>query len=266
MERVGRVARRALGAARGIGHEDERRPRLDAAEPREGRHARSEPALALRDEGQPVALVLARDEAQRVDAPRLVVAPHEAQLGERDAHLDRPPLAVDGDGGVPHGVPRLVRPGVVEDDLVALDAGRRDLEPDAGQAVAPRVEEDREAVGVGGVVAPRQPAADEVGLAVEQPRPHVEGPVVVEEAELGLLAGRLALVRVALQEAGVRGGRPPRGLVEPAVDRDGARRPGHLDLGGGRRLRPRRGRAARASRGKEEEECEREPASVHRSD
>ena len=169
-----------LRGAGGVRHDHERRLRLDSLDADQRRHPRGEAALALRHEREPVALVLALDEARCVDPPGLAVAAQEAELRERDAHLDGPALRVVRHRRVPHRVPRLVRPGVVEDDLVALHARRAHLEADARPAVQPRVEVDRESVGLGGLVATRQAAVHEGGVAVEEPHAHVERRVVVE--------------------------------------------------------------------------------------
>ena len=159
-ERVARIGGPGLGAARGVGHEDERRARLHPADAGELGHARGEAALGLRHERQPVALVLALDVARGVDPPRLRVAGQEAQLREGDPHLRDQPCVVVVHRGVPHRVPRVVHPRVVEDDLVALDAGRAHLEAHAGEVVAPGIEVEREAVGLGALVAAREALHD----------------------------------------------------------------------------------------------------------
>ena len=120
------------------------------------------------------------------------------------------------------------------------------------------IDPDGDPVGdaVGVSVPPRQPLRDLRRLGVEHARAHVERVVVVEEADLGWLGGRLALVGVFLQEV-LRGlGARPVGLVEPPVDgdlrgrahgRDAGRRAGRRS-GSRRRLpasRPRDGQERR---------------------
>ena len=84
------------------------------------------------------------------------------------------------------------------------------------------IDPDGDPVGdaVGVAVPPRQALRDLRRLGVEHARAHVERVVVVEEADLGWLGGRLALIGVFLQEV-LRGlGARPVGLVEPPVDGD----------------------------------------------
>ncbi len=229
-----------LGAARDVGQQLEVPPRLDPVEPLEQGHPRREAALVLRDEGEPRALVLAVDDAARVDAPRVAGRRREAQLRERHADLDASsPPSSTRDGRLPHRVPRVVLEVVVVDRGVALHAGRAHLQHDAGATVAVRVEVDRERVGLGGRVAARELAGDARRLVVVEPRADVEGVVVEEEADLGRLGRGPALVGVALQERRERRGVGPRGLVERAVDRDRVRRAHRAERRGGGRGRPR---------------------------
>ena len=110
------------------------------------------------------------------------------------------PSLVDRDGGLPDRVPRVVAVGVVGDDGVALRAGGADLECRARQPVVERIDIEREPVGVGILVPPRHARDDPGGLAVVQPHADVERGVVVENAHLGALGGRLAFVRLVLAE------------------------------------------------------------------
>jgi hypothetical protein len=71
-------------------------------------------------------------------------------------------------------------------------------------------------------VAPGQPCRDR--LRVAEHRAYVERLVVVEQADVRALGGRLALVRIDLREARDRLRRRPRGLVRVTVDLDAPRR------------------------------------------
>ena len=164
----------------------------------------------------------------------------EAQLRERHAHLQRPARGVARHRRLPDGVPGHVLEVVVVEGRVALHAGGAHLEQDARAVIVVRVEQEREGVGLEGGVAPRELARDRLGRAVEQPHARVERAVVDSDPELGLLARRLALLGIALDEAGRGRRRPPVGFVEPAVDLDparGARGPDDAlrDGSGGRR-------------------------------
>ena len=68
------------------------------------------------------------------------------------------------------------------------------------------------------LVATGQAGGDAVGLAVVAHAGDVERLVVVDNLEFRALGGRLSLVRVALDEAGVHGRAEPGFVVEDAVD------------------------------------------------
>jgi hypothetical protein len=87
-----------------------------------------------------------------------------------------------------------------------------------------RVEVEREAVGFRQRVAPRELARDPLGRRIAQADARVERVIVEQQAELGGLARGLALVGVALEKAVGDRCCLPRGLVEPAVESDLARR------------------------------------------
>ena len=148
------------------------------------------------------------------------VGGREAELRERDPHLDRPALRRRRvDRRFPDRVPGVVLEVVVVDDGVALHAGRADLELDAGQVVVVRVEEEREAVGVRDDVAARELADDARRARCRAgARADVERVVVVEEAQLGRLRRRGPFQRAP---AGGRTARPAPGSSPP---RRGGRR------------------------------------------
>ena len=210
-----------LAAGHRVGKQGEVAARVKAVEAGEVGHPGGEPALLLGDELQPVALVLALDVALGVDAPGLAFGRPEAELGERDTELGRPPLVVEGHGRGPDPVPGAVVPGVVEDRRVTLHVARAHLEHDAGQVIVSRVQVDPDPVRVGRPVPARQTAHNALRLAVPHPGADVECLVVVGDAQLRGLGGRLALVRVPL--AKVHGGRrrAPGRIVQPPVDDDG---------------------------------------------
>ena len=72
---------------------------------------------------------------------------------------------------------------------------RTDAELEAGEVIVLGVEVDHHPVGVGRGVAARQAARDLVRVVVEQPDADVDRMVVIEDAHLGRLGGRLDLRR-----------------------------------------------------------------------
>jgi hypothetical protein len=75
-------------------------------------------------------------------------------------------------------------------------------------------------------------------LVVPAARPDVQVVVVVEDGDLGVERGRIALARLDLPEATHHGRRRPVGFVQPTVQRDGPGGPPRLDpqgLRGGRK-------------------------------
>ena len=231
----------------------------------------------LARDGRPErALVAAADVPLEVHAPDLIGAAREAQRPERDRELRRPAGAVDGRAHFPRRVPvqveagararhlRLARPeaaaalALIRDLTVVLDAGRVRAEDEPVEAVAVRVEDHPEAVGVvERRVAPRVRHDDRVGLAVVAHHPDVERVGGVDDPHLRPLRRRLPLVRLLLPEIGDGRGRLPRGVADHlAVEHGGLRhrcrddgrppfdfaqgrhRGGFLDLWRGRTLGP----------------------------
>ncbi len=140
-------------------------------------HQRDEAALLLADERPPVLLGAALDVADDVKAPRPRVAGLEPQLRERHAQFGHPAVLVDRHGRVPHAVPRVVVPRVVEQRRVTLCAGGGHGEVRTGQVIVVRVERDVDGVGdaIGIAIPSGEPPGDGRGLAVEHPRADVDG-------------------------------------------------------------------------------------------
>jgi hypothetical protein len=103
---------------------------------------------------------------------------------------------------------------VVEPEAVPLYACRVDLEFKGGAFVIVAVEGDCEPVGGGVVVPPRKPPDDLAGLGIEGGYPYIYVFIVVEDPEVCLLGGRLAVVRLTLDEAGRYRGEAPVDLGE----------------------------------------------------
>ena len=186
-------------------------------------------ALVAAAEGPLVLLVQPVDEAPELEAPGLDVLAREAQLRVRDAHLGRPPVGRDLRGALPVGIPRGF---AIE--LVAANPRGIDLEPHLVEVVMVRIEDDRQlirgegversVVPVGGeqLVAPRERRADACpAQRLAHAGAHVEGVVVVEDADLGRERRGRPLARTVLPELGDRRRRGPGGLVQPPIHHDG---------------------------------------------
>ena len=146
----------------------------------------------------------------------------EAQLRERDSQLRRPACVVVRDLGPPYRVPRIVPEVVIGEHAVSLHTGGADRELHAGAVIVARIQVERDAVGVGPLIASGQSLRDRGRLRVEHPRAHVERVVVVEEADLGALRRRLAFIRIALPEVVRRRRLRPYLIVQASVDRRGS--------------------------------------------
>ncbi len=191
-----------------------------------------------------VLLVQAVDITPDLQPPGLQRVGGEAELAERDAHLDRPAEGVHAGGGLPDRVPRRI---AVE--LVAPDARGVHLEPRVVQVVVVRVEPDDQLVGgqrvERAVVAARVQQLVATGqrrhhaARLGHPRTDIERPIVVEHPHLRGERRGVALVRLVLpQPRGGRGSLPGR-FVEPAVQYDGTlerRRGSGRQPGGVRRI------------------------------
>ncbi len=181
-------------------------------------HARRATALVLRDQLEPIAFVLAPDESHRVDAPRLALAEGEAQLRERNSHLDRPAIFINRHVGLPDGVPAPVVPGVIEEDRIRLHVRRTDPEHHSGQVIVHRIEIERDAIGIAVAVAGGQPAAEMDRVVIEHTHTDVQSAVVVEDADFCAFSGWPTFVRIDLREIRHRLRLGPDLLVELSVD------------------------------------------------
>src|SRR5262249_16682313 len=146
----------------------------------------------------PDLLASSLDDSSEVDPPALHAG--EAHLGERDSHFAGPALIVAMRLALPHAVPGVVVPPVVEERAVVERAGRADLEVIAAAPVTVGIDEQAKLVAWNGDVAPREARDDGVGCRIEHARSDVERVVVVGDAHLGLHRGRRPLDRIALLE------------------------------------------------------------------
>jgi hypothetical protein len=105
-----------------------------------------------------------------------------------------------------------------------LDVAGAHFEHRASQVIVVRIEVEREAVGVGGLVAARQAALDLRRVAIEQFDPHVQSVVVVKHTQVRVFGRWFPLVGIPLHERVGRRRDRPRRFLELAVDHDGATR------------------------------------------
>ena len=200
------------------------------------------PLEVLADVGPDDRLVLPPDRALKGDAHERLLHVREADGGERDFHFEHPAVlghpGLGGEDAVP--APVVQDQILVREDRVVLGAEGADLEDVAVPAVEVGVEADDHPVVLVDPASPVQDRpVDAVGLRIEKGEAEVEGVRVVGDPHFGALAGRSAVHRVPLSEAGDRGDVRPERFVEHPVD-PGRRldpdRPGFTVLsGGGRR-------------------------------
>jgi hypothetical protein len=112
---------------------------------------------------------------------------------------------------------------VVKQEPVLEDARGAHREGVRGAVIVRRVDGDPHHVARGEIVAPRQRASDRLRTRVVTGHPDVERGLVLEDPHLGPLGRGAALVREDLHELRPDARVPPRGLLEPAVDAEGAR-------------------------------------------
>jgi hypothetical protein len=126
---------------------------------------------------------------------------------------------------VPHAVPGVVVPVVVEERAVIEGASRIDPEVEAAALVVIGVDVDLEAVGAGTLIAARQTRDDRVRMRVVEPGADVERRVVVRDVDDGALGRHRPLVGIPLRKPGEPLGSLPERFAQQTVDRDGLATP-----------------------------------------
>jgi hypothetical protein len=156
-------------------------------------------------------------DAHDVHAPAITIrGKRDGLVGDGD--LEDPALVVDPGLGIPDAVPVGIELAVF-DQPIELGPERVDLEEVAVAPIVEGVECDGD-----GVLAPEVSVAqhrlgdDALGLAVVVADAEVEVVEVAEDADLGALADRGALLRLGLDQAIDDRGPLPDGIVEPAID------------------------------------------------
>ena len=191
------------------------RRQVEAGKPTEAGH----PATTVGRNVLPVIpLVEAGHPALELDAEADLGRGFETQQVQGNAHLHVPAPRGNAHCGGPHPVPVLALLAVVEPQPVHLHPGGVDGEEVAVAPVVAGIDVHLEPVGFDPAIAPGHRGQDEIGPGVVQAGEYVQGPVVVQRADLRSQAGRLPRVGISLDHT--RGGRGqlPGGIVEPAVD------------------------------------------------
>ncbi len=201
--------------------------------------------LALGHEGKPVLLALPEDLAIELNPPGAVRRGVVAELRERDPDLGGPAERVHPGPALPYRVPRevfLAPLGRGAEDAVQGGATGRHPEAHAAQMIVKGVQVDIELVGLDVLIPPGERRLDPARLPVVEPCTYIDRVVTDQHPHLGPLGGRPALRRLGLGKVARRLGLGPRGLIEPAIQCDGALDPGGRDRrrggmpAGGRRV------------------------------
>ena len=202
--------------------------RLDADEGPGGTHLGDRPgAERRRNAGEIGDLVLPAHHPAEVDTPYLRPAAGIPQRLERDRHLHRPAVGGALRPRIPDRRPVAVHIPLVHDQPVEEAAHRVHVEEEGVPAVVEGVEDDREVLVVedAEVVAPHLRRHHPLRLAVVTAAGDVHGVVVVEDPDLGRFRRRFPFERERLDESAHAGNAVVDGIVEAAVELEGAFEP-----------------------------------------
>ena len=131
------------------------------------------------------------------------------------------PSAVDVRRGLPHRIPRRIAARRADADVVALRAGRVEVEEGAAQVIVVAVDHELEVIRIEVGVAAHEARRHTLrALGVVHLRAHVQRVVVKEKTDFGALRPGLAFVRIDLPELRDRRRRLPRLVVELGVEHD----------------------------------------------
>ena len=172
---------------------------------------------------RPVTVLIAAAEAPlKVDAPGLHRLRAELQRLERNFDLGVPAVFTDARADIPDAVPiRVLIAALVRHLRVPLRARRVDRKLVAVALILEGIDDDLEAVSVGGVEVLAQLVDDDLRrLGIFREYADVDRAVVVQQLDFGLVGRRLTLAGIVLDEAGSHHRRRPRRFVQLAVERD----------------------------------------------
>gem|GEM_PF-5402397 len=243
-DRIG-VLRPELEPGRGVRGELEGPVGNEIIQAGERAEVRDQPVDAPRDQGGVEDLVRAVNGAPHQEPPLLGGGAREPQEVERDRKLGAPSIRERGHGGVPDRVPGVGEVDVAVEETVAERPRGVHAEVVAGPPVVGGVDADLHLVADERRVAPAELALDELRLRVVADHQDVEGPVVMEHADLGAKLRRrnAALVGELLEELAEGRGQLPHRVVRAPIQlrRLGGARGADRSLRGGRWHRGRRG-------------------------
>ncbi len=218
VERIGRVSLEAPDLCDAVGNHLQATGRLELHESAQLSGSRDHARFAVRQGSPGRRLPVTRDLPGEVDAPALPIGTPKAKLRERDSELSRPAVFIYRRGHIPDRVPGAILLGIVEPVDIGLHAPRIHLEVEGGAPIVVGVHDHGQAVRVGLLIAARKLADDAVRSAVVGANAHVERIGAVKHAGFSPLRRQGALDGLELDEVPRYGRRPPRCLVQVAVD------------------------------------------------
>ena len=162
----------------------------------------------------------ARDVAGDVEPPHggLALAGVEPHLRKRYAQFDTPSCGIDVRLGIPHTVIIGARVGIVVQRDVPLHARRVHFEEVPGLMIVAGIEQQRDAIAVGNIVAPALPRANRAGIGSLAADRDIEVARVVRHLHGRAFGSALHAVRLDLNEIVDPLGLHPCLIVEAAVD------------------------------------------------
>ena len=159
------------------------------------------PGLFLWGEGEELLFPVPGDVSRDLDAPDLLLRVPEPQLAEGNPQLGSPSVSVHMGDRFPDRIPGTVTMTVLApgESLIAANARWIDLELETASIVVVAVQGNGEPVRIHeeSITATQ---AGRNGASVMEEGADVEGVVIVEEIDLGVLCGRLPFPRIQLRK------------------------------------------------------------------
>src|SRR5207302_3351145 len=148
IERVAGGVRGKSRPARHVRHDLDAARRIDPLDTHEIGEARHESAAVLWRVHEVIELVLARDVAAEVDAPDVLRMPDKSQLRIGNAHFRGPTGRVARDLALPHAIPAVIVPFIIEERTVIQRPGSTHAEIETAALVVIRIDVDLETIGI----------------------------------------------------------------------------------------------------------------------
>ena len=124
--------------------------------------------------------------------------PDKSQLRIGNAHFRGPTGRVARDLALPHAIPAVIVPFIIEERTVIQRPGSTHAEIETAALVVIRIDVDLETIGIRALIAPGQPGDDGIGVCVIQARADIQRGIVVGEVDHGTLSGDGAFGGIAL--------------------------------------------------------------------